>query len=66
MINIPKVKLGIVAEACENIENFEAQTAVENDKDIFKALEELPKGRFYRHILIGKQYPHHSGISLLQ
>jgi L-fucose isomerase-like protein len=64
MINIPKVKLGIVAvsrdcfplqlseqrrkavaEACENknIEIFEAQTAVENEKDVLKALEELQK-----------------------
>lgn len=62
MLNIPKVKLGIVAvsrdcfpvqlseerrkavvEACkaEKIEIFEAKTAVENEKDALKALEEI-------------------------
>lgn len=62
MINIPKVKLGIVAvsrdcfpvelsekrrravvKACldKGIDVFEANTAVENEKDVIKALEEL-------------------------
>ena len=58
MNNLPEVTIGLVAVSkdCFFLELSKRR------RDAVFAVKEM--GRFYRHVLIGKQYPHHCAVLL--